>query len=232
MWRQNCEVGFQMVPNPLFLPLHGIIRLRGSPRDLWVKPLAFRWAKNSLYQAYLLWSSGTDNSIICSGGIVEDSCDFLYCYKISLLPSVSFILFGHLCTRRKISQLCTSAWYKVLHIILGKRSDYSKLTVLFNLTALFYNFSKYLLFLGILFSLLNHSSFSVFITFVLLTIWDISLHALSFSRCCVYSFILPSFRTSNALSTWKGLSLGEWKIQSLLFSARFLNGNAKGNFEN
>lgn len=56
-----------------------------------------RWAKNNPYQAYLLWNSGTDNSIICSGGIVEGSCDFLYCYKISLLPSVSVLFCSVIC---------------------------------------------------------------------------------------------------------------------------------------
>lgn len=98
MWRQNCEVGFQMVPNPLFAPLHGVIGLRGSPRDLWVKPLAFRWAKNNPYQAYLLWRSGTDNSIICSGGIVEDFLWFLVCLQHLSLPSVFYFVqsFVHL----------------------------------------------------------------------------------------------------------------------------------------
>lgn len=98
MWRQNCEVGFQMVPNPLFLPLHGIIGLRGSLRDLWAKPLAFRWAKNSPYQAWLWWTSGT-HSVICSGGRVEEFWDSLYCYKISLLPTVSVLFCLVVCAR-------------------------------------------------------------------------------------------------------------------------------------
>jgi len=88
-----------------------------------------------------LWSSGTDNSIICSGGIVEDPCDFLYRYKISLLPSVSVLFCSVVCALgEKFVSSAPQPHKRSSMQFWKKKSDYSKLTVLFNLAALFYNF--------------------------------------------------------------------------------------------